>query len=89
MLREWLKERDNKFEDMKLCKIKHDMKNYSILVHTLKSDSKYFGFVELAEMSYQHELKSKENDYEFVASNFSKLENAFGRVVTIVENYLS
>lgn len=89
MLREWLKECDNKFEEMKLCKIKHDMKNYSIMVHALKSDSKYFGFTELAEMSYQHELKSKENDYEFVSNNFSKLESEFGRVMTIVENYLS
>lgn len=74
---------------MKLCKIKHDMKNYSIMVHALKSDSKYFGFTELAEMSYQHELKSKENDYKFVSNNFSKLESEFGRVMTIVENYLS
>ena len=89
MLKEWLKECDNKFEEMKLCKIKHDMKNYSIMVHALKSDSKYFGFTELAEMSYQHELKSKENDYEFVSNNFSKLESEFGRVMTIVENYLS
>ena len=89
MLREWLKECDNKFEEMKLCKIKHDMNNYSIMVHALKSDSKYFGFTELAEMSYQHELKSKENDYEFVSNNFSKLESEFGRVMTIVENYLS
>lgn len=89
MLREWLKECDNKFEEMKLCKIKHDMKNYSIMVHALKSDSKYFGFTELAEMSYQHELKSKENDYKFVSNNFSKLESEFGRVMTIVENYLS
>ena len=89
MLKEWLKECDNKFEEMKLCKIKHDMKNYSIMVHALKSDSKYFGFTELAEMSYQHELKSKENDYDFVSNNFSKLESEFGRVMTIVENYLS
>ena len=89
MLREWLKECDNKFEKMKLCKIKHDMKNYSIMVHALKSDSKYFGFTELAEMSYQHELKSKENDYEFVSNNFFKLESEFGRIMTIVENYLS
>lgn len=73
----------------KLNKIKHDISNYAILVHALKSDLKYFGFDKLAEMSYEHEMKSKANDYEYVNSNFEVLEREFLRVSMIVDKYLS
>ena len=85
---EGLKDCHQKFEDMKLNKIKHDMSNYAIQVHALKSDSKYFGFDKLAEMSYEHEMKSKANDEEYVNSNFESLEREFLRISMIIEKYL-
>ena len=88
MLSDWFKECHNKFEDMKLFKLKHDMPNYAIAVHALKSDSKYFGFDKLSEMSYEHEMKSKANDEVFVNSNFEELEREFIRVTMTVEKYL-
>ena len=88
MLSDWYKECHKKFEDMKLSKLKHDMPNYAIAVHALKSDSKYFGFDKLAEMSYEHEMKSKANDEEYVDSNFSNLEREFIRTTITVEKYL-
>ena len=87
-LSDWYKECHQKFEDMKLLKLKHDMPNYAIAVHALKSDSKYFGFDKLASMSYEHEMKSKANDQEYVDSNFSNLEREFIRTTIIVEKYL-
>ena len=87
-LSDWYKECHQKFEDMKLLKLKHDMPNYAIAVHALKSDSKYFGFDKLASMSYEHEMKSKANDQEYVDSNFSDLEREFIRTTIIVEKYL-
>ena len=89
MLSDWYKECHQKFEDMKLLKLKHDMQNYSIQVHALKSDSKYFGFDKLAEMSYEHEMKSKANDEEYVDSNFSNLEREFLNITMTVEKYLN
>ena len=88
MLSDWYKDCHNKFEEMKLFKIKHDMPNYAIAVHALKSDSKYFGFDKLAEMSFEHEMKSKSNDEEFVNNNFTELEKEFIRITMIVEKYL-
>lgn len=88
MLSDWFKECQNKFEEMKLFKLKHDMPNYAIAVHALKSDSKYFGFDKLAEMSYEHEMKSKANDEEYVDSNFNDLEREFLNITMIVEKYL-
>ena len=89
MLSDWFKECHQKFEDMKLNKIKNDMPNYAIQVHALKSDSKYFGFDKLAEMSYEHEMKSKANDRDFIDANFESLEREFLRISMIIEKYLS
>ena len=65
-----------------------DMANYAVYVHSLKSDCKYFGFLKLAELAYEHELKSKDNDYEFVKENFDSLMEETRRVQGIVDNYL-
>ena len=88
MLYDWFKESQNKFEQLKLFKLRHDMPNYAIAVHALKSDSKYFGFDKLAELSYNHEIKSKENDQEYVLNNFHELELEFFRISNVVETYL-
>ncbi len=64
------------------------MKNYTIDVHSLKSDCKYLGFMKLADISYQHELKSRENDLEFVNNNFEKLEKEYKKVLEITKTYV-
>lgn len=65
-----------------------DMPNYAVYVHSLKSDCKYFGFLKLAELAYEHELKSKDNDYEFVKENYESLMEETKKVQGIVDNYL-
>ena len=66
-----------------------DMPNYAIYVHSLKSDCKYFGFMKLAELSYEHEMKSKANDYAFVKANYDALMEEAAKVKGIVDSYLS
>ncbi|MDD2409658.1 MAG: response regulator [Bacilli bacterium] len=78
----------------KLYKIAHfkdaiDMPNYAILVHSLKSDAKYFGFTKLAEIAYEHELKSKEKNIIFVNDNYNILMDEANRIVELVKKYLS
>ena len=65
-----------------------NMKDYSIDVHALKSDSKYLGFKKLAELSYNHELKSKENDIEYVNAHYEELMNEYNRINSIINKYL-
>ena len=65
---------------MKLSHLKNDLSNYAIAAHSLKSDSKYFGFEKLAEMSYEHEMKAKVGDRDFVNNNFGDLEKEFIRI---------
>lgn len=66
-----------------------DMPNYAIYVHSLKSDCKYFGFMKLAEIAYEHEIKSKANDINYVKANYKVLTEEAKKVKGIVDEYLS
>ena len=72
-LETFLQEVPSKLEKIRALKEIGDMANYAILVHSLKSDARYFGFEELGEIAYQHELKSKENDMYYVTEHFVEL----------------
>ncbi len=87
-MKNFMNEIDDKFLQIKGYKESGDMKNYSILVHSLKSDSKYLGFMDLADISYQHELKSKENDFIFVKDHFDLLEQELKRIINVSNEYL-
>ena len=86
-LKDYLNEVDNKFNELKKYKEENDLSNYSVLVHSMKSDAKYLGFMQFADIAYQHELKSKENDANFVNENFDKLEEELNKVLQIVKEY--
>ncbi len=64
------------------------MKDYFIDVHALKSDSKYLGFKKLAELSYEHELKSKENDSEYATLHFKELMDEYDRIKNVITKYM-
>ena len=89
MLSDWYKGINDKWNKIISYKNNSDMTNYAIEVHSLKNDSKYFEFTKLAELSYNHELKSKDNDIEYVNNNFSELELEYKRILNIVGNYLN
>lgn len=78
----------NKWNRIIEFKNTNDMPNYAIDVHSLKSDCKYLGFMKLADVAYQHELKSKENDSTFVNEHFSELEEEYKNVLRIATKYL-
>lgn len=65
-----------------------NMEEYSIQVHALKSDSKYLGFTKLAEIAYNHELKSKEKDIEYIKEHYKELMNEASRIALVVKDYL-
>lgn len=66
----------------------NDMPNYEILVHAMKSDSKYLGFKTLAELSYNHELASKEGNIEYVKEHYNELMTEANRIVNLLKQYL-
>ena len=80
-----IEERKNKLEKFKES---NDMPNYAIEAHALKSDSKYLGFTALAELAFNHEMKSKENDLEYITNNYEVLITELNKVIEIVKRYL-
>lgn len=86
---DFLEEIDDKWKRIVEYKNSGDMENYSIDVHSLKSDCKYLGFMKLADIAYQHELKSKDRDISFVNSNFKELDDEYNRVIKVINNYHS
>ena len=80
--------------DEELAKINNfknmgDMPNYAILVHALKSNARSFGFDKLGEIAYAHEMKSKENDINYVNEHYKELIDEALRVKQIIQTYKS
>lgn len=86
-LKDFLDTSTSKLNDIKKYKEASDMANYAILVHSLKSDSKYLGFTKLADLSYQHEMQSKANNTDYVYANYDMLMEEANRVINIVKSY--
>ena len=65
-----------------------DMANYTIYIHSLKSDAKYFVFTKLATMAEEQEQKSREGDVFFIYENFQPLIDEIQRMMLVVKKYL-
>lgn len=85
---DFVKDVEEKWNKIVEYKDKADMPNYAIEVHSLKSDCKYLGFMTLADISYQHELKSKENDLNFVQEHFDELFEQYQKVLEVARTYV-
>lgn len=66
-----------------------DLNGYAIEAHSIKSDSKYLGFINLAETSFQHEIHAKEGDVNFIRENYEKYLEKIERITKILKNYLA
>ena len=87
-LNDFLEEQKTRLPDIEKYKNNNDMENYAILVHAMKSDSKYLGFTKLAELSLEHQLRSQENDNNYVQAHYNELINEANRITSIVKEYL-
>lgn len=87
-LYDFLKEIDEKLTKIRSYKEIADMSNYAILVHSLKSDAKYFGFEKLAELAYNHEMESKANNMYYVTDHYDELMMEANRIVALVKQYM-
>ena len=87
-LDEFLNGVESRLDDLNKFKQSGDMNNYSIIVHSIKSDAKYFGFTKLAELALNHELKSKANDMYYITDNYEELMNEIYRITNLVKDYM-
>ncbi len=87
-LEAFLEENKTRVANIEKYKQEQNMEDYAILVHALKSDAKYLGFLELADIAYEHELASKANNVDEVNKKFTKLETMIDKYTKIAEKYL-
>ncbi len=79
---------DKNLKDLKKYKDKDDFENYGILSHSIKSDSKYLGFMDLAEIALSHEMAGKSSDKKFIDENYDSFVEEINRIVKVVKEYL-
>ena len=87
MLDGFINESEKRIPLLEQYKNNEDMENYAILVHAQKSDAKYLGIKKLADMSLEHEMKSKANDIEFVNQNYDLLIIELKHALEICRKY--
>ena len=68
--------------------IEQNMVDYAILVHALKSDAKYLGFMSLVDIAYAHELASKANNIDEVNKTYDKLVEEINKYTELAHKYL-
>lgn len=88
-LQDFLTESETRLSQIQEYKETGDMPNYAILVHAMKSDSKYLGFTTLAELSYNHEMESKAANTEYVNAHYEELMTEVNRIIEVVKTYLN
>ena len=87
-LKIFLEEAPKRIVDMKEALKTKDMLSYQVVVHALKSDSKYLGFTKLADISYDHELKAKDNNYDYIIDHIKELLEEYEKILKISKEYM-
>lgn len=87
-LGEFLSLVNGKMDDLAKFKDAHDMENYAISAHSLKSDARYLGFTTLGEIALAHEMAGKEGREDFVIANFDSFMNETKRMINVSQEYL-
>lgn len=88
-LEAFLSENENRLPSIEKYKKELNMEDYAILVHALKSDSKYLGFKALADIAYEHEIASKANNVDEVNRKYDELIKEVEKVTELAKKYLN
>jgi HPt (histidine-containing phosphotransfer) domain-containing protein len=87
-LTQFLDEIDNNKARLLEYKNNNDFENYGILSHSIKSDSKYLGFVSLIDIALANEMAGKESNKEFIQNNFGAFIAEINKFEEIGKRYL-
>ncbi len=66
-----------------------DINNFTIFVHSIKSDAKYFGFTKLSDMALEFEEHGKVGDIFYINEHFTELVTEANKSLVIVREYLN
>lgn len=88
ILNDFLDGYDERMKKIETYRLNNDMPNYAIEVHSLKSDSKYLGFMTLADLAYKHEMASKAGDITSVNNHYQELITEADRIIAVAKKYM-
>lgn len=86
-LDDFISEMEDRLPNIDQYKNDEDMENYAILVHSLKSDSKYLGFTKLADLAYDHQVKAEANDVNYINGHYDELMDEVNRIMKLIDKY--
>lgn len=87
-LETFLEENKTRVPNIQKYKEEQNMEDYAILVHAIKSDSKYLGFMSLFDIAYAHEMASKANNVDEVDKRFAELMQEIDKYTELAHKYL-
>ncbi len=88
-LKEFRDSLDEKLTNLAYYKDNQDYINYGILAHSTKSEAKYLGFMNDAEIFLRHEMAGKENNVTYINDNFQELEETIKRIKDLLDKYFN
>ena len=88
-LKEFRDSLDEKLTNLAYYKDNQDYSNYGILAHSIKSEAKYLGFMNDAEIFLKHEMAGKESNASYINDNFNELEDTIKRIKDLLDNYFN
>lgn len=89
MIQDYFKMLPENLKELNNYRINNDIQNYVILVHAMKSNARSFGFMKLGDIAYNHEMAGKQNDVNYINSNFNELVNNIKEVYSIIVKFNS
>jgi HPt (histidine-containing phosphotransfer) domain-containing protein len=87
-INDFIDEIDDKKANLMQYHEANDLTNYAIFAHSIKSDSKYLGFTDLANIAYQHELAGKDNNIDQINETYSKFLTEIDRITNVCKKYI-
>ena len=78
---------EEKLNNLNYYKETKDWENYAIIAHSMKSEAKYLGFKNEAEVFLAHKLKGKENDSDYIINNYNTLVETVNKITNLLNEY--
>ena len=87
-IKTFIEETPESYTNLMRYYLDNNLEDYKILVHKLKSESRYIGLNKFSDMCLEHETKAKEGDNQYIISNFSILIKEYKNVMRILKDFI-
>lgn len=81
MVKVFLGDKDGKVEKMNALITEHNLPDFTIMVHGLKSNARTLGADALADLAYEEEMMGKAGEYDSIVAHYPKLLEEWDKVV--------